>query len=289
MLIWSANYVVAKSAISSVSPSGYNFIRLAVGAVALLVALRIHEGGFSIARRDLIALAALALVGHAAYQVLWGTALKTTTAGDSALIIGCAPALIALFAIALGADRLTWAKGIGAAVALAGVALVVTAGTGIHLDAAGLGDILTLAAAACWALYVAAGTPVFRRVPAIASAAWAITFGAIWLAPFGLPDVIADPASYARPEVLLGAVFSGLLAVAVAQVVVNHAIPILGPMRYGNFQFLLPPLTVVLGAIVLGERILVAQIAGGVVIALGILIARRDAGLVSLARLRRAG
>jgi drug/metabolite transporter (DMT)-like permease len=289
MLIWSANYIVAKSAISSVPPGGFNFLRLAVGAVALLVALRLHEGRFSIARRDLVALAGLASVGHTAYQVLWGTAIRTTTAGDSALIIGAAPALIALFAVALGADRITWTKGIGAVVALVGVALVVTAGTGLHLDAAGVGDLLTLGAAACWALYVVMGTPVFARVPAIASAAWAITFGAIWLAPFGLPDIIADPAAYARPEILLGAILSGLLAVAVAQVIVNHAIPLLGPMRYGNFQFLLPPLTVILGAIVLGERILPAQVAGGVVIAAGILIARRDARLVSFARFRRAG
>ena len=286
MVLWSANYIIVKSAVGAVPPAGFNFLRLIVGAVALLVALRVREGTIALPRRDLVSLALLALVGFTLYQVLWGTALQTTTAGDSALIIGAAPALIALFAVAIGSDRLTWTKGLGAIVALAGVALVVTAGTGIHLDAAGIGDLLTLGAAACWALYIAVGTPLFRRVSPVASAAWAVAFGALWLAPLGGAEVISSPSAYLQPGVVAALIASGLLAVALSQVLVMRAIPVLGPMRYANFQFLTPPLTVILGAAVLGEPIYLGQVVGGAVIVAGIVLARRDASLAFLARTR---
>lgn len=285
MLVWSANYVVVKYAITATAPAGFNLLRLLVAAVVLLVVLRVRAGTIALPRRDVAAIAALAAVGFTLYQLLWGTALQTTSAGDSALIIGSSPALIALLAVLVGTDRFTWGKATGVATALAGVALVVTAETGPHLDAAGVGDALTLGAALCWAVYVAVGTPVFRRVPAVAAAAWAVTFGAIWLLPFAAPDLIADPGAYLQPGALLALAFSGLLAVALSQVLVMRAIPTLGPVRFANIQFLMPPLTVLMGAIALGEPIRAGQVAGGVIIVCGVLLSRRDASLPE--RLRR--
>ncbi len=288
MVIWSANYVVVKAAIGEVSPTGFNFLRLVVGAAALLAFLRVRGGPMLLARRDMAWIAVLGAIGFSLYQILWGTALTTTTAGDSALIIGASPAIIGLVAAAIGVDRFTWNKGAGALVALLGVGLVVTADAGFHADAMGIGDMLTLGAATCWALYVALGTPLFSRVRPATSAAWGIVFGAIWMAPFAAPDILRDPAVYLAPVPLAALLFSGLLAVALSQVLVMRAVPSLGPIRFANFQFMLPPMAVVLGAIVLGEPIRPGEIVGGAVIVLGILLSRREGGLLAALRPRRA-
>jgi drug/metabolite transporter (DMT)-like permease len=285
MFLWAANYVVVKLAVSETAPAGFNFLRLLVAAVALLVILRARAGTIALPRRDVVAIAALAAVGFSLYQLLWGTALLTTSAGDSALIIGSAPALIALIAVLVGADRFTWSKAAGVVLALVGIGFVVSSASGFHLETAGIGDALTLGAALCWATYVAVGTPVFRRVPPVATAAWAVTFGAIWLFPFAVPDLVRDPASYVRPGTLLALAFSGLFAVGLSQVLVSRAIPVLGPIRYANIQFLLAPLAVVMGAIALGEPIRAGEVAGGAVIVCGVLLSRRDVALP--ARLRR--
>lgn len=288
MLIWSANYVVVKSAVGEVPPTGFNFLRLVIGAVVLLGFLRLAGGPVLLGRRDMLAMAGLGAIGFSLYQALWGTALTTTTAGDSALIIGASPAIIAVTAAALGVDRFTWNKGAGALVALAGVALVVASGAGLSLGVIGIGDLLTLGAAVCWALYVAIGTPLFSRVRPATSAAWGIAFGALWLVPLGVADIARDPAAYLAPAPLVAVLFSGLLAVAVAQVLVMRAVPSLGPIRFANFQFMLPPLAVVLGAVVLGEAIRPGEVVGGVIIVVGVLLARRDAGLAAALRPRRA-
>jgi drug/metabolite transporter (DMT)-like permease len=288
MLIWSANYVVVKAAVGDVPPTGFNFLRLVIGAVVLLGFLRLGDGPVLLARRDMLAMAGLGAVGFSLYQVLWGTALTTTTAGDSALIIGASPAIIAVVAAALGVDRFTWNKALGALVALGGVGLVIASGTGLSLGEVGVGDLLTLGAATCWALYVAIGTPLFSRVRPAASAAWGIAFGALWLVPFGVADIARSPAAYLEPLPLLAVLFSGLLAVALSQVLVMRAVPALGPIRFANYQFMLPPLAVVLGAVALGEAIRPGEVVGGVVIVVGILLARRDGGLLAALRPRRS-
>jgi drug/metabolite transporter (DMT)-like permease len=284
MLVWAGNYVIVKVAVSAAAPAGFNFLRIVVAAIPLLAVLYARTGTISLPRRDFIAIAGLAAVGFSLYQLLWGAALVTTSAGDSALIIGAAPALIVLIAVVVGADRFTWSKALGVATALVGIAFVVSSEGGFRLDSVGLGDALTLGAAFCWATYVAVGTPMFRRVPALAAAAWALTFGAIWLIPFGVPDLLRDPGSYLQPGPVLALAYSGLLALAVCQVLVARAVPLLGPIRFANVSFVLPPLTVVLGAIVLGESIRAGEIVGGAIIVAGILLSRRDATLP--ARLR---
>ncbi len=288
MVCWSLNYVVVKAAVGEVPPTAFNFLRLVIGAVALFGFLRVSRSPILLARRDMLAMAGLGAVGFSIYQILWGTALKTTSAGDSSLIISASPAIIAVVAAVIGVDRFTWNKALGAVTALAGVLLVVTADAGFRLDAMGIGDILTLGAATCWAIYVAVGTPVFRRIRPSTSAFWGITFGALWLAPFGLNEVASAPAAFASVLPLVGLAFSGLLAVALSQVLVMRAVPSLGPIRYANMQFLMPPVTVLLGAVLLGETIRPGQVVGFAVIVLGILVSRREGGLLSAIRARSA-
>ena len=83
MFLWAANYVVVKLAVSETAPAGFNFLRMVVAAVPLLVVLRARTGTIALPRRDLVAMAALGAVGFSLYQLLWGTALLTTSAGDS--------------------------------------------------------------------------------------------------------------------------------------------------------------------------------------------------------------
>jgi len=62
--------------------------------------------------------------------------------------------------------------------------------------------------------------------------------------------------------------------VAVANVLVFHAIKLLGPVRISAFQFLSPAVAVVVGALWLREAIRFGQIVGGLLIGAGILVLR---------------
>jgi O-acetylserine/cysteine efflux transporter len=68
--------------------------------------------------------------------------------------------------------------------------------------------------------------------------------------------------------------YSGFIAAGVSNVVVQHAVKIIGPTRTSAFQFLVPALAVVLAALFLAEPIRAGQVVGGVVIVAGILVTR---------------
>jgi len=74
---------------------------------------------------------------------------------------------------------------------------------------------------------------------------------------------------------VLAILYSGIVAGGLANVVLFRAIALLGPSRIANLQFLVPALTIVLAAFLLGEPVLAVQAAGFGVIVAGIVVARR--------------
>jgi len=275
MAIWAANFVVVKATIPILTPIGYAFLRFSLAGAVLLAICRLREGSISIPRRDAPALAGLGFLGFGIYQMLWSTALDSTSVGNSALIIGSTPIFTALIAVAIGTDSFSRSKALGAAIAFGGVALV-AASHGFGLDSAGLGDLLTLIAAICWAGYVSFGAGVLRRFSPLRASAWTVTFGALALAPFGIWQLAGVDVGRVGAAQIAGLAYSGFFSTALGNVIVFWGISLVGPTRITNLQFLTPAFAIVLAAILLGEPILVAQIVGGVIIVVGVFIARRS-------------
>ena len=275
MVLWAANFVVVKTTIPVLTPVGYAFLRFALAGIVLLAICRWREGSIGIPRRDIVPLAGLGLIGFGIYQMLWSTALNSTSVGNSALLIGSTPVFTALVASLLGVDRLDRVKVLGVAVAFGGVAIV-AASHGLTFGSSAVGDLLTVAAAVAWAFYVTIGAGVLRRFSALRATAWTVTFGALFLAPVGLWQLAGiDPAQVG--PVQIGAIaYSGLLSSALGNVVVFWGISLLGPTRITNLQFLPPALAIVLAAVFLGDPILAGQVVGGLVIVAGVVIARRS-------------
>jgi len=236
--------------------------------------LRWREGSIRLPVRDGLRIAGLGALGFGTYQILWATALQSIPAGDSAFLIATTPVLTVLLAAVAGSDTLSRRKLAGAIVSFAGVGIVVVAGPGLRLGASFVGDAMTLGAAACWAVYTSWGAPVLASHSPLRTTAWAMVGGGIVLAPLGLVQAAGVDWGRVSAGAWLGFVYSTLIPAGIANVVVFHAIRLLGPSRITAFQFLVPFIAVLLGAIFLAEVIEPAQIVGGAVIILGVAIAR---------------
>ena len=275
MAIWAGNFIVVKATIPILTPVGFAFLRFLVAGVVLMVLCRWWEGSIGIPRRDLGRIVLLGFVGFGAYQLLWTTALSSTSVGNSALLIAATPIFTMLISSAIGTDRLGPTRAIGAGISFAGVAIV-AATHGASLDKAALGDVLTLGAAVCWAIYVSFGATVLRRHSPLRTSAWAILAGTVLLAPVALWEMAHADLSAVGPAQVAAVAYSALLAGALGNVVVFRGIKLLGPTRTTNLQFLPPALAIVMAAFFLGEPILPSQVIGGVVIVLGVVVARHD-------------
>ena len=274
MVAWSFNFVTVKAAISAVPPVGFAFVRFLLAGLLLLAITRWREGSVGLPRRAAIRIALLGGLGFGLYQLLWATALSLTTAGTSSLLVATTPIFTLLAAVATRAERGHRLRYIGAIIAFAGVALV-TGGSGLRLDGAGLGDVMTIGAAACWGWYLALSAPLLATYSPLRLTTWAILAGSAVLAVPGLVELGTGDLSAVGPRHVGAILYSGIVAGGLANVVLFRAIALLGPSRIANLQFLVPALTIVLAALLLGEPVLAVQAAGFAVIVTGILVARR--------------
>lgn len=281
MVVWAANFIVVKDVLTVMPPVAFTFLRYLLAAITLLTILRVSEGSFARPGRETLRVMVLGGLGFGVYQILWTWGLTTIPAGDSALLIAASPVLTAVIAALIGSDTLGRDKALGVVVSFLGVIVVVAAGVGLDLSGSPAGFVLTLAAAVCWALYTAVGARFLRRQSPLVLTTWATVGGAIVLAPPGIAQLVApgalDHAGGSVLQIAGAVVYSGVLAAALANVIIFNGIRMLGPTRVINIQSLVPALAVVLAFIFLGEPIQIGQVVGGAIILLGLALTRRAA------------
>ena len=284
MALWAGNFIVVKGAVAILPPVGFTFLRYLVASTTVVILLRWREGHLALPRGDVLRVGILGVVGFGCYQILWSTGITTISAGDSALLIAMTPVFTAVLAAATGADTLSPMRMAGAILSFLGVAVVIGSGPGFDLGISLIGDALTLAAAMCWAIYTSFGSNILRRHSPLITTTWAIVAGTLFLAPFGIAQLATDGiaggleaaiAAGALLAAVLAILYSGTLAAGVANVVIFHAIRLVGPTRITALQSLVPAMAVILAAIFLGEAIRPGQVLGGVVIVAGVAILRR--------------
>jgi drug/metabolite transporter (DMT)-like permease len=276
MAAWAANFIVVKAANEQIPPVTFAFLRFGLAAVLLLAVLLWRERRPGLPRRDVLPIVGLGALGFGVYQILWATALEDIPAGDSALLIATTPVITALLAVVSGADVLTRTKLLGSFVSFAGVAVIVSAGHGITIGEALVGDALTLIAALCWSIYTAFGAPILRRHSPLRTTAWAMVGGSLVLLVPGAAQAVGVEWGVVTPDAWAGLLFSAFIPAGIANVVVFGAIRLLGPTRITAYQFLVPFLAVLMGAVFLAEPVRPDQLLGGLIIVLGVTIARVD-------------
>lgn len=276
MAAWAANFIVVKAANEQIPPVTFAFLRFGTAALTLLIALRWREGSFGWPGRDALAIMGLGALGFGIYQILWSVALQDIPAGDSALLIAATPIFTALLAVVSGADILSRSKLFGSVVSFAGVAVIVASGPGLTLGKALVGDLLTIAAAVCWSIYTAFGAPILRRHSPLRTTAWAMVGGSLVLAVPGFVQGSGVDWAAIDASAWVGLAFSAFIPAGLANVMVFSAIRLLGPTRITAYQFLVPFIAVLLGALFLAEPVRIGQLMGGIVIVLGVVITRTD-------------
>jgi drug/metabolite transporter (DMT)-like permease len=284
MVVWAGNFIVVKEATAHMPPVGFTFLRYGLASFSLLAILRWYEGSIALPRPDTLRIFALGAVGYGAYQILWTIGLQSIPAGDSALILAATPVFTAVLAVAAGADTLNPMKFAGAVLSFVGVVLVIAAGIGISMSGSLLGSALTLLAALCWATYTSFAAPVLRHHSPLVLTTWATIAGTVVMAPIGISQLLA-PGAFGPEQterllpIVLAVAYSGLLAAAIANIVVFNGVRLLGPTRITTLQSLVPAMAVVLAAIFLNEPIGPVQVVGGGIIILGVALTRRAYGL----------
>jgi drug/metabolite transporter (DMT)-like permease len=127
--------VVGKFVLPNTSPAGIVFFRIAGSALGFFLLQRALVRERVTDRRDLAAMAGLALIGVVLNQLLFLEGVKRTTASNTNIMVMTIPVITVAIALVWGRERTSWPKLGGIALAAAGAVYLIGPDR-IHLDPA---------------------------------------------------------------------------------------------------------------------------------------------------------
>jgi len=273
VVLWALNLTVTRYILQhGFEPLAYAVVRYGLASAIFVAIAVLAERTLRIARRDLglVALAALFLYLN---QIAFVYALDSTSASTIALLLGATPIFAALIGLALGLEKMSRRFWGASVVSFAGVGLV-AAGAGGEVSASRLGIVLGVVTAATWAGYSVAIAPLMARYSASRISAVVLPLGWVAIAATGGAQAAGqDYGVSAWVWVLL--VFATLGPLVLTNVLWFRALHGIGPSRATLIANLQPFVAAVFALVLLSERMTALQVAGGVLIGGGILLARR--------------
>ena len=258
-LAWGLNWMAMKLALAEVPPWTFRSLCLGLGSAVLFLVL--HLGGQKIPwpRGQWRRLWALAILNITAWNMLIAYGLTMIPSGRASILAYSMPALAIPLSVWLLGERLTVPKAIGLALGLAGLALLLGEGYAA-IGAAPLGTLLVLGAAVSWAF----GTVLQKKYP-VSMAPGPYT---AWIMLLGGVPIYVGAALLEDPRALgdvggrawFGTAYNVLIAFAFAHWAWIKLATSVSVTVFSLSILVIPPVAVVGGIVILGERPSIAEV-----------------------------
>jgi drug/metabolite transporter (DMT)-like permease len=226
--------------------------------------------------RDRWLLLGMALAGVVAFAPTLYLALRYTTAVNATLINGFGPLITGLLAGLLIGEPMSRRQVVGAVVALAGIAVLISGGSTAFLRQAAVnaGDLIVVGAVTLWAIYSVLGRRLMHHRSALSATALSSFMGLPFLALAAMCEASVLPPSIS-PRLLLALLYIGVVPTVGGFLAWNAGVRRLGASGAMVFYNTLPLYGALLGYFVLGEPVGPAHLAGGALVVGGALWASR--------------
>jgi drug/metabolite transporter (DMT)-like permease len=277
-VLWGSGFLFVKLALRGLSPVQVVFGQLGFGAIVLILALAVRRRSLPRAPREWGYLAGMAVLANLAPYLLFSWSEQRISAGLAGALSGTTPLLTLLLAHAFGVGRLTVARVLGLVLGLIGVVLLAAPWRDGTRAVSTAGVLAALSAAACYAgSYVYARRLLTNRdtEPLVLSAAQ-LTAGAVLLGA-AMPWIGRQQVTVSG-TVVLSVVALGVLSTGIAYVLNHRLIQDEGPAAASMTNYLTPVVAVLLGVVVVDERLSGNLVVGTAMVLLGVWIAERNRG-----------
>jgi len=274
VLLWASAFVGIRSAGRSFSPGALSLGRLAVALVAL-AAIGLVRGERFPARAQLRAAGPAVLVAGLlwffAYNVALNSGERRVDAGTAAMLVNIGPVLIAILAGLLLNEGFPRALFVGCTVAFAGVVVIAVASSNHNRTT--LGVLLCIAAALAYAGGVVSQKVALRALSGTQTIFLCCAIGAAACLPFA-GELVRQLGN--APGGSIGWLFYlGLAPTALGFSTWAFALRRTDAGRLAATTYLVPPVSILLGWLWLGESPAPLAYAGGALCLVGVALSRR--------------
>lgn len=270
-LLWGFNYVASAYMLRDFSPIFLSFVRLVVMSLFLLSVAAVHRNLKRPTKREWMLLLYAGVFGTLFNQFFYFTGLQYSTAGNAALIIALSPIATTLLSRLFLKEALTWMRVAGALVAFFGVGgIVLYGGAAFGISKGDVYLFLSMLGMSIGLLFV--------RKLTVAMSSYEVTIYSTLIGTMLMMPTAAWEASRGQFHASHHAL-TWLLLITVAVIGQglagfwwNQGIAVVGPSTSSMFMNIPPFIAVLVGFLVLGDPIHLAQIAGGFLILIGVAV-----------------
>lgn len=279
--IWGSAFPMIKLGLEGFSAPHLTLLRHLVASAAFAVVILALPGRKLPRRADLGQFMVLGLLGFFVYHLALNFGELRVSAGAASLIIATAPAITAVVAAFLLADRLPPLGWVGSAVAFSGVFLIVVGDGELGFDAYALLILLSAVATAFFAVLQKRMFDRYKAVEVAAFATWAGTLPMLIFLPGFAPALVAAPAS-----AVWATVYNGVFPSAAAYTLFALALSRAPVTLVTAFLYMVPVFALSSSWLLLGEVPSALTLVGGLVAILGIVLVnvakqRKSAGVAA--------
>ena len=273
--VWGSTFIFSKTLLDVFTPVQIMLLRF---FVAYAVLWCMYPKTEKTTARDNLGIFFMSLFADTVYFLCENNALRYTLASNVSILVASAPIWTAVLAhFFIKGSRLRRSTVYGSLIALMGVALVVFNGT-VVLKFNPFGDMLSMAAAICWALYSVMITRYIHRFSSFFLMRRMTFFAILTTLPlaFFMGELNMPLYEFADPHKLFCIVFLGILGSGISYVTWNIATRRLGIVKVNTYIYVNPFVTLVTGALFLHEPITLMSVIGALLIICGVIIGVRE-------------
>src|SRR5512143_630822 len=273
MVFWGSALATSKMIVLHVPPEVGAVLRFGFGALLMMGILFRRSAHPVPVRAAWGRIAAVGLIGVAAFNTAFFRGLSLAPASDAAVIIPTlSPVLTAAAGMLFLGDPVSFRRLSGLGISLAGSVLFFwgviahTQGQGTRI----FGDLFLLGAAASWAAYSIISRPLLMKIGALPATTWSMLLGSAVLFLVSVPRLAAVPWAALPAQFWLVLAYLAVFPTVIAYLLWMEGIRVIGSGPATSFMFLAPVSGLLLAALLLGDRPTPAQGVGGVLMLFGV-------------------
>ncbi len=273
---WGVNVVLLKFLTGVLPLAALNGVRISVAALVLLAITFIVRRKTTLLpkfeAREWWIIALVGIMGTSAYQFLFSSGIKLSSASFSALVSSTSPIWVALigvfFKVSLSRNQV-----IGSGVAILGVILLTL--ENLNLGVNFLGVLLLLGSQIVWAIYTLASKPLMVRLAPLEFTGFTFALGSLPYLLYCLPVFWTPEVNNIVAPYWIGAAVSAILAQVIGFIGWFTGAKTLGAARVSVMLNITPVVGVLLAALVLHEPLTLLEGVAALVIFFGVYLANR--------------
>ena len=273
MFLWGINVSMLKLLVTDISPLVMQGSRIFLAGITLFLILLVLKKKILYKKMPWKLVVLAILLGVIAHHSLLATGIAQTTAVKSSLILGLAPLITAIIAVATRATSLTKLRFVGFVIGFLGIIIAVVDDVSA-VTAFVLGDVYVLASIIVQAFSFFIIRRITLTIPPLVLTAYMLTIGSGIIMLYNLIVTPASFLAFADMNLKLWGVFlfSAIFATAVGHSLFNSMIKKIGTAETAIFNNLSTIFALIGAVVILGEEMHLTQILGCMLIIIGVLI-----------------